>query len=1210
MEGRDQPMSEMSRISEDEILYLIESARPEQQQAIRSQEPLVVVSAGAGTGKTHTLAMRFAWLLAVDPGCTVEQILTLTFSEAASREMLERIRATLQKWYRQEPKKLAHLKDAIMRIDEAYISTIHSFSMRVIRESGLSLDLDPAAGLASAPFESSFWDDYTQTLDTIALDRLSGLLDGEWLLRAREWMESDLFTEGLNYYTPEGLSELAKKAGELFGSKGWTPETLWSWGDAQNSETRDRIVALLSPHWQEAWELWQQAVLPAIADPLRADKGSTSETLRQFAAEYSDVPNTLESQRDFFAALVTQGLSKIPGGKALKSALEDALGTGVTGWRNERKALALLTATLCRDPLMDERESSARRFLLNAAAIGWQAWERTRKARSILSFSDLIRYAGDALRTRNDRMGFRHLMVDEFQDTDALQNRLLEALWDRKENSLFIVGDLKQSIYRFRHADLRLFASYIRRADAGGEGVHIPLNCSYRMNDALIEGGNSIFDHLWRGGICGDTSMPYEPLVAPTDSPLWKERNEPEHCELRGDTIEAIIAVTADGVEKAPTADKKREVLYRALAERFCALMEEKAPVWEKGPNPGFRPVRWSDFGVLVPSRTSYAPLEEAFEALKIPAVFAGNQSYFSRGEVLDLVNFLRMLEDPRQELSLAGWIASPFSGLPPHGAVELLSESKAAKMPLWELFDRKYPEAMLHIDILRRRALLESPSSALSALLESPSWLRTFRGDARRRAFANIRRGVEIAREYEAAMGNSLSGCADYLAAELARSNTQQDPDIFDANADVVRVMTIHASKGLEFPIVAVVGLEKKISRNNTSRTDPSLHCGVTLSSIPESFSPFEGGEDPPVVSKLWHAYLEKDEEIQEQQRLFYVAVTRAQDRLILCGLAKSASEEDERNAKNTLLNWFLDANRQRNHPFPVTLLEVGEEGVGKGTERTERSGTMPQILALPKQEPASLARLSASAYSLLRWCPRAYRLRYRQGRELVWELPDGDGYGGADLGNLAHYVLERWDFDASSLDQWLPDASAKEDVESLIRTVPLFLRAEYKSSRSRKILKEWLALFAASSESAVLRSQLAAGTLNREVPFRVKADRVTLVGSMDLCWQEKGIHIRDWKITAENSAPHELYERQLLFYGAVCHLAAPGNVADLGLIYLRPGSFEGGVDWLNPAGETDWEEVKGDILSAAQEATGDLEPNLSRCSRCPWRKTCNPPK
>lgn len=172
-------MSEMSRISEDEILYLIESARPEQQQAIRSQEPLVVVSAGAGTGKTHTLAMRFAWLLAVDPACTVEQILTLTFSEAASREMLERIRATLQKWYRQEPKKLAHLKDAIMRIDEAYISTIHSFSMRVIRESGLSLDLDPAAGLASAPFESSFWDDYTQTLDTIALDRLSALLDGE-----------------------------------------------------------------------------------------------------------------------------------------------------------------------------------------------------------------------------------------------------------------------------------------------------------------------------------------------------------------------------------------------------------------------------------------------------------------------------------------------------------------------------------------------------------------------------------------------------------------------------------------------------------------------------------------------------------------------------------------------------------------------------------------------------------------------------------------------------------------------------------------------------------------------------------------------------------------------------------------------------------------------------------------------------------------------
>lgn len=1202
-------MNEMPHINEEALLYLIESARPEQQQAIRSRDPLVVVSAGAGTGKTHTLAMRFAWLLAVDPACTVDQILTLTFSEAASREMLERIRATLQKWYRQEPKRLAHLKDAIVRIDEAYISTIHSFSMRVIRESGLSLDLDPAAGLASIPFEASFWSDYAQILDSIAIDRLCGLLDGEWVLRAQEWMGSDLFIDGLNYYTPEDLASLAKETGELFGSKGGTPEALWAWGDEQNSEARDRIVSLLSPLWRETWELWQQSVIPAIAEPLSLDKGTTSEPLRQFIAEYSDLADTELSQRDFFAALITRGLSKIPAGKVLKSALEDALGQNVTEWRNERKKPALLTMTLCRSPLIDERETLARRFLLSAAAIGWQAWERTRKARSILSFSDLIRYAGDALRMRNDRMGFRHLMVDEFQDTDVLQDRLLEALWNPKENSLFIVGDLKQSIYRFRHADLRLFARYIQRASVGGEGIHIPLNCSYRMNDALIEGGNSIFDHLWRDGICGDSSMSYEPLIAPADSPFWKDRNDPEKG-AEGDKIELLVAVTADGVQKAPGADQKRDVLYRALAERFCALMAEKTPIWEKGATPGFRPVRWSDFGVLVPSRTSYKALEEAFEALKIPAVFVGNQSYFSRGEVLDLVNFLRLLEDPQQALPLAGWIASPFSGLPPHAAVELLSESKAAGIPLGVLLAQKYPEAMLRIDILRRRALLEKPSAALGALLESPAWLRTFSGDARRRAFANVRRGVEIAREYEASMGNSLSGCADYLAAELARAGAQPEPDIFDANADVVRVMTIHASKGLEFPIVAVVGLEQRINRGNTARTAPSLFCGVALSSIPESYCPPAGDDVSPVVSNLWHAYLEEGEEEQERQRLFYVAVTRAQERLILCGLAKKGAEKStEITSNKTLLSWLLDANQQRSHPFPVTLLEVGEEEEGGLHSEGKTSEAGPQILALPKKEPASLARLSASAYALLRWCPRAYRLRYRQGRELVWELPDGDGYGGADLGNLAHYVLERWNFEAASLDQWLPDASRKEDVESLIRTVPLFLRAEYKNGRSRRILKEWLTLFSASSEAALLRSQLAAGRLKREIPFRVKVDRVTLVGTMDLCWQEKGIRVRDWKITAENSAPNELYERQLLFYGAVCHLAVPGNVADLGLIYLRPGSFEGGVDLLNAADGILWEEVTEDILSAAQEATGDLNPNLSRCSRCPWRKSCNPP-
>ena len=136
-----------------ELLPLIEDARPEQRSAICSTKPFIVVSAGAGTGKTHTLARRFAWLLAIDPTCRVDQILTLTFTQLAAQEMRERIRKTLCEWYARNPKSLSHLRDAIERMDEAYISTIHSFAFRVIRESGLDLDIDPGASLVSDPME-------------------------------------------------------------------------------------------------------------------------------------------------------------------------------------------------------------------------------------------------------------------------------------------------------------------------------------------------------------------------------------------------------------------------------------------------------------------------------------------------------------------------------------------------------------------------------------------------------------------------------------------------------------------------------------------------------------------------------------------------------------------------------------------------------------------------------------------------------------------------------------------------------------------------------------------------------------------------------------------------------------------------------------------------------------------------------------------------
>lgn len=1186
----------------DSILHLIASARPEQQRAIASVEPLVVVSAGAGTGKTHTLAMRFAWLLATNPDCRVEQILTLTFSEAASGEMRDRIRSTLQSWYQQEPRALGHLRDAIDRIDEAYISTIHSFALRVIRESGLNLDLDPASSIAPEPFKNAFWDEYRQMLDTVATDRLASLLEGEWISRARKWMDDEGFLELLNHFSPDTLTELAQKAGELFGSKGWNPEDLWHWREENDLQAKEQACALLRPYWDEAWDTWQSA-FSQIADALESDTGTTSEGVRALYQKYNGHEDTPEARALLFIDAVLNALKNLPRGKDLKNDLSEALGEPPKSWRDDRVPVATLSRLLLQKPLFSGEEMRVRQFLLQSAAIGWQSWENARQLRSLLSFSDLIRYAGEALRSRDDRMGFLHLMVDEFQDTDALQNALLEALWKPGENTLFLVGDLKQSIYRFRHANLRLFARYIRRAQTQ-QGEHIPLNCSYRMNGPLIEYGNALFQNLWEKGVCSGENIPYDPLLAPVDAPMWPRRNPKEHESTP--SLEALIAVHSAQIKPAPSAGQKREALYEALAERFVELKESQTPIWDKrlkDPSTGemgaFRPAQWGDFCVLAPSRTSYAPLEDAFDRHGIPAVFLANQSYYSRGEVLDLVHVLNALENPTHPLPLAGWMASPFSGLPPHCAVQFLQKAHEEGLPLHEVLKREEPRTWGRLNALRRIALLDAPSSALSELLNEPLWLRAFSGDARRRAYANVRRGVQLVREYENAMGRTLAGCADYLASELKKSAVQEEPEVFDVDAQVVRVMTMHASKGLEFPIVALAGLEQLVNRPARSRSVASLHCGVTFSALPDFLIPKED-VPPTIVTSPLHAFLEKQEEIEERQRLFYVAVTRAQERVLLCGLAKEG-EDGSVVAPGSMLEWFLEStlcDAQKVRYIAVT----GEEEKRRHAEKITEKNKI-KTLALPVMKDSPLSRLSASAYALLRWCPRAYRLRYRQGRELIWELPDGDGIGGADLGSLAHYILERWDFDPQTLNYWLPKDLDQEALEAKKRILPSFLRAEYHNNRSREALREWLLAFAAGDTARELRQQLEKRTLKRERPFRARCGESIFIGSIDLCWEADGLHIRDWKITPEQSAPQELYESQLLFYGGACHIMMPGKVRDIGLLYLRPNST--GPSLVHIAG-IDWGAVVRDMHDAAQEATGELAPNRAHCSRCPWRNSC----
>ncbi len=196
--------------------------------ALESEARLTVVSAGAGTGKTQTLSQRFAWLLASDPSCGVDEILVLTFTKKAAAEMLDRIKKTLVSWYEAYPRELAHLGARIENIDDAYISTIHAFAMKLIRESGLALDVDPAAAIMPAPKEEIWWRDFTAALSSSSFGRITAALPEEWRARADELFNSSDFVDLLNALKPESVADAARKCTEKLYCAGQSPDGLWS----------------------------------------------------------------------------------------------------------------------------------------------------------------------------------------------------------------------------------------------------------------------------------------------------------------------------------------------------------------------------------------------------------------------------------------------------------------------------------------------------------------------------------------------------------------------------------------------------------------------------------------------------------------------------------------------------------------------------------------------------------------------------------------------------------------------------------------------------------------------------------------------------------------------------------------------------------------------------------------------------------------------
>jgi ATP-dependent helicase/nuclease subunit A len=827
----------------------------EQMRAIERRHGDLLLDAGAGSGKTSVLVERFVAAVRED-GIDVSAILTITFTEKAAAELRDRIRSRLRELGEAE---------AARATEGAFISTIDGFCARVLRANALAAGIDPRFTVLdrgdSEPLGALAFDD--------ALDELA--------------KSSERAVDLIAAYGPGPLRAAILGTYAQLRSGGQSAPRL----PACPQPTGLAAAAAALGRAADA----VAAELAALTNPSArvADALARAQRCRELIATADLWPGELESVR-------------LPGGNGAALTTEACA--------DYAEALAGFRA------LCAARAAGPVRDLLDGLLAGFATrYAQHKRDRSGIDFEDLELITRDLLLSSSEireryRTRFARIMVDELQDTNPVQLELIEAIADQ---NLFTVGDAQQAIYGFRHADVALFEARGERLAAAG--ARETLQTNFRSRPEILTVLNQAF--------AGELGPRFKALVpSRRDDPGLGRRDDPglgrgddpglgrgddaglgrgddpglgrdhDHGLRRPDDSHPAprveLLVIDKGAEWTPDglASPWRLAEARALAERVGELIEGGAQPRE--------------IVVLIRATTDMRAYERALERRGIPTYVIGGRGYWSHPQVVDLVGYLRALANPREEEALYTVLASPLVGASLDALVILGAAARAsARDPWWVVrepgdqlsdldpsdrrkldhfacwfADERLAAARVSIEELIDRALVRTQYDL--AMLALP-------GGERR--LANVRKLMRLGRDHEAAHGHDLRGFVELIRDREAGGSPdsrESEAPVEGEGLDAVRLMTIHRAKGLEFEIVCVADLGRSPWRPaELLRVSADGRLGLRLA------RPGTGGREPALGYKqIGDEQLRAQE--SEERRLFYVAMTRAKERLIISGAAK----------------------------------------------------------------------------------------------------------------------------------------------------------------------------------------------------------------------------------------------------------------------------------------------------------------------------------
>jgi ATP-dependent helicase/nuclease subunit A len=795
------------------------------------------------------------------------RLVAITFTERAAREMRERIRAACRARLDRCPlAEVDHWLRVVREIDSARVSTIHAFCSSLLRSYAVEARLDPRFGLLDPATSGIFLrNSVTETIHRLLVARHPDCLEFvleyglNRTLAVCELLVTQRFRIDFARWSTVTPSDLEQVWKQRFAQT-TVPQLLRNVSDSRMAR---KLIALLKQYVPD------HAVMR-----------------ERCAAVLADLPRLATARDPQLAIAALREQAQVKGGGSKKvwpsEEVYEAVKNGLAKLRE------LLDKTRDNLEFVEDDLPIAAEWSLRTLHIAQQAiadYQLRKTETGQLDFDDLLLMTRDLLVQnrqvcRRAAAGIDFLMVDEFQDTDPMQADIVRALCGERllRGKLFLVGDAQQSIYRFRRADPAVFHGL--RSEIPERG-RLPLSMNFRSQPAILHFANALFAE--------PLGNDYQPLV-----PHATKQLSP------APSIEFLFAVpeTTDDAGERESAGQRRHREAEWIARRLHQLLHDGVPrIRERDPQTGemgLRPARPGDVVILFRALSDIRYYEAALRECQLDYYLVGGRAFYSQQEVFDLVNLFQHLGDVDDEVSLVGVLRSPFFSLSDDTLYALVrsagSLGAALELPPPSELDPEQASLVVHAGSVLRELRQQKDRLPLTALLNlvlertgyDAALLPEFLG---RRKLANLRKLIEIAREFDR---SGLYTLADFVAQLRTAVGEQTDEELaatHPESSDVIRLMSIHQSKGLEFPIVVLADMDR-------SGPPQSLLAYFHADLGPLVALAKHHGHDTEHLGMRIHKFQENQADQAETVRLLYVAVTRAADHLILSGSLKGANQ------------------------------------------------------------------------------------------------------------------------------------------------------------------------------------------------------------------------------------------------------------------------------------------------------------------------------